>query len=74
MPFRDSVVYGGATVTVDRRGGCEGKVRYASVAEAHWTLGKHKKTRRNVSGVYRCQCCGGFHIGRPDWSKKTRRK
>lgn len=55
---------------IDATGGCEGKVGYASPAEAHRALNrrrtrryKHGDRRYSKAHVYRCERCHRWHIG-----------
>lgn len=48
-----------------RRRACKGKVRHASLEDAHAHL-RHLTRSKGDQGVmncYRCAFCGGFHIG-----------
>lgn len=48
-----------------RRKSCEGKRRYESRQEARWWLSRYTAERGYAGhmNVYRCQFCGGWHMG-----------
>lgn len=57
-----------------RTASCRGKERYASAQLAAAVLRRRKRKRHNAAlGTYRCQHCGGWHIGSPlnsTWRKR----
>ena len=64
-----------------RRRACEGKLRYASAAEAEAARKRARRRRALVEG-YRCPFCSGYHVGhrgraatRPDskWVRPRRK-
>lgn len=48
-----------------RRASCEGKIRHATPGEARaHALHMREQTQNNAYGFYKCQFCGGWHVGR----------
>lgn len=50
----------------DRAAHCVGKERFATAALAHMVAARRKY---RGAGAYRCNSCGGFHIGRKHSAK-----
>lgn len=49
-----------------RRRSCEGKVNYPDKATAIHNAGILRKTHQGGTWrAYRCEFCGGWHVGRP---------
>ena len=49
---------------------CDGKERFGSANLAH-RVAKRRTERERPSSVYRCNVCGGWHIGGTTWSKPS---
>ena len=56
-----------ASKRAKRRKACTGKVRHASQGAAVYAarMLRQKNLEMGVLHAYRCQFCGGFHIGHP---------
>lgn len=46
-----------------RRKSCKGKVRHTCLEHAHAALRALRKVDEDRMSAYRCQFCGGFHVG-----------
>lgn len=59
-----------------RRKACEGKRRYQSVADAqpHITNLYRRRKAYGTLQAYKCQFCGGYHVGRPPHRRQQRRR
>lgn len=52
---------------------CQGKARFTNPGLAHTVSGRRSKRQRpqqrKIGDVYRCDVCGGWHIGRRSSAK-----
>lgn len=51
---------------------CVGKIRYEGAREALDILKRIKKQGKKHGGAYRCEVCGGYHIGHAKKPSKIR--
>ena len=64
-----------ASKRAKRRASCEGKVRHDSPGEARaHAMHLRKEHHNNGYDFYKCQFCGGWHVGRRNKSQKQSAK
>lgn len=51
-----------------------GKISHATHASAARQLRSMRAVKHYVGGVYRCDACGGFHVGSSDKQEIARRR